>query len=534
MVQALITINGIAGSNPPNGVPLIINSVVQLDNINNGGEISWLYEFLDRPEGSLASFSNPAIQNPTFTPDVEGTYLIRLKVNATLVSEQIDTVIAAVLHQKTNLRIPAALETTESSALRGWAQDVNRQLRLLTNFKGDPGTFVCISTSGNVRGNVVTFDSASTINTGLPEEELLPSASTALATSAADMLQPLFVVESAIDGDTTVGTGELMNVRESGFYGPVSSLGAPVVGDPVYVSNLGLISDLAGTNVRIIGRVAYVSGGNYYAVINGAMGAGTAPSTANYLVQGGSRAGLPNAIDVTALSAAVAFVNPGIGAVTSYSANGVALGTWSATGLVMQSGTIITTAAAQDQHIHASGHVRIYPAFTETWRFTSTGALAAQGGNRLISNVADPVGNQDAATKIWVVDNMFYLMNYTFGDSAVNAGGATSYLDPFYQKATSGATEISLEVPIACTAIAASIRSAAAGGVAAEDIVYTVRKNGADTALVVTCPNTDTSASSIGAIAFAQGDKVSVKAVASAGAASPANNIFEIRFSTAV
>lgn len=41
MPQAQIQIDGVTGSNPPNGVALTINTAVQLDNTNNGGEISY-------------------------------------------------------------------------------------------------------------------------------------------------------------------------------------------------------------------------------------------------------------------------------------------------------------------------------------------------------------------------------------------------------------------------------------------------------------------------------------------------------------
>lgn len=534
MPQALISLNGVNGSNPPNGTPLPIDTAVTCNNTNSGGEITYLWEFLDKPENSSATFSNPAIQNPIFTPDVEGTYLIRLKVNATLVSEQIDTAIAAVLQEKTNLRIPAALETTEESALRGWAQAVNRQLKLLTNLKGDPGTFICISNGGHNRGDVILFEDGANINSGLPEEEFLPIGRTALATSATDILHPLFVVEGAIDGNTTVAAGALMHVRAKGFHGPVTVVGAPTPGDPVYLSDTGTISETVGTEYRLIGKVVYATGSDYYILVDGTLGAGTAPSTANYLVQGGSTAGLPNAIDIANIGSPLTFTKAGIGGIAEFRGNGNLYLQVTSSGIFARNSVGISTGVAETLPLSSGSYISMCPSFGETWRFTTAGTLEAQGGNRLISNVANPVGNQDAATKLWVLDTTFYLMNYTFGNAAVAGGGTTSYMDPFWVKGTSGVTEISLEVPIACTAVLATVRSTAAGGVAAEDIVYTVRKNGADTALVVTCPNTDTSASAIGAIAFAQGDKVSVKAVASAGAANPANNIFEIRFSTAV
>ena len=106
MPAAAIQINGVLG--PEDDLPL--GAPVQLSNQDTGGEVSYAWQILDRPEGSAAVLTNPAIENPLFTPDVEGTYLLRLTVNATTATEAIDTQVAAVRFLKTDQRAPAAGE----------------------------------------------------------------------------------------------------------------------------------------------------------------------------------------------------------------------------------------------------------------------------------------------------------------------------------------------------------------------------------------------------------------------------------------
>ena len=117
MPAAQISINGVPGSN----ADLPINTLVQLNNVGIGGEVTYAWSILDQPIGAADALSNPAIVNPTITLKKEGSYLIRLVVNAGLASEKIDTRVAAVKHLKTRLRVPAAGEKLEVDVVDGWA-----------------------------------------------------------------------------------------------------------------------------------------------------------------------------------------------------------------------------------------------------------------------------------------------------------------------------------------------------------------------------------------------------------------------------
>lgn len=259
MARALIVINAVVGSNPPNGTALTLGSVVSLDNSNNGGELTYLWEFLDMPAGSLTTFSNPAIQNPTFTPDSEGTYLIRLTVNATLATEVTNTVIAAIAQLKTGMRIPAAGETTEESTSRGWAENVNENLQLLDNLRADPGYIVGYAAVGMSRGTVAYISGMQLIKAGLPGEEYIPIFSPALGNSATAMDLPLYVVQNKLDGGTAVLAKDIFYARSFGICGPVATLGA-IAGTKVFVSNAGALSLTQGKYPRRVGTIAYTDG----------------------------------------------------------------------------------------------------------------------------------------------------------------------------------------------------------------------------------------------------------------------------------
>jgi hypothetical protein len=47
--------------------------------ITNQTTISWYWDFLQYPAGSSAQFSSPSAPNPTLTPDVYGTYIVRFR-----------------------------------------------------------------------------------------------------------------------------------------------------------------------------------------------------------------------------------------------------------------------------------------------------------------------------------------------------------------------------------------------------------------------------------------------------------------------
>src|SRR3990172_13081551 len=124
MASAEIEINGVAGSEED----LELGVEVTLTNVDDTGVTDWLWELLDIPTGSIAVLADETTDTATFTPDVEGSYLIKLTVNT---NEDTDTAIAAVKTLRNRIRIPAAGERTETSATRGWAEARNAAIARL-------------------------------------------------------------------------------------------------------------------------------------------------------------------------------------------------------------------------------------------------------------------------------------------------------------------------------------------------------------------------------------------------------------------
>lgn len=268
MPQALIEINAIAGSNDD----LPINTLVQLSNADTGGEVTYLWEILDQPEGTADVLSNPAIENPTFTPTKEGSYLLRVTVNDSLASETSNLAIAAVRQLKTDERIPAAMETIEVSTSLGWKPATNRLLQVLDDVARDANLIICINPpfAPPTIGDIVRFSDAVTIKTGLPGEEWVMRVETADATVLDNVTGPLGVVVGTPSG-APPGANSLVIVRCFGLV-EVTEAGTPTINDPVYVDDGAQPALAPGTNSRKIGKVLYSTASVWRWMIDGSIG----------------------------------------------------------------------------------------------------------------------------------------------------------------------------------------------------------------------------------------------------------------------
>lgn len=293
MAQAQITINAVAGSNDD----LPIATLVQLNNNNGGGEISYAWSIIDQPPGAADALSNPAIQNPTLTPNKEGTYLLRLVVNAGP-NQLTDEVIAAVRFVKSRQRVPAAGEEAEDGA-RGWAGAIGSDMSYLdSQLNLQAGTIVVYNGSGSTRsrGEVVQLLSQQTIKSGLPGQELMPSAILAafgsiIAANDRGAHGPLALVETQPDGTTTAPAGSLMVVRVFGMFTsyPFGSMSAS--GLPLALTSAGLLQETANGGIyqgRAMGT-SLSSGTNFSLFFNGL---GTVPSVAPIVFGSASQFGL--------------------------------------------------------------------------------------------------------------------------------------------------------------------------------------------------------------------------------------------------
>lgn len=265
-----IRINGAAAG--PN-LDLPIDTAVTLTNTNNAGVTTWLWEILDKPPGSTAALTSASTSSTQFTPDVEGSYLIALTTNAGLVDESYGRQVAAVLQIRTRIRIPSFSEEREADPAPGdgWATSVNAILRLLDRYAADPARFVAVNASGGTRapGDLVRISSVVSVLTGLPGATLLPSFEVADATTAADALSALYLVESVIGGGVGgVTDTSLAVLRRSGM---AIVTGTEVAGTRLYLSDAGLLSATPGTFQRELGASIYTSGGQMWVHFDGSL-----------------------------------------------------------------------------------------------------------------------------------------------------------------------------------------------------------------------------------------------------------------------
>lgn len=269
MPQALIKVNAVAGSNDD----IAINTITQLDNQNSSGELTYTWTILDQPEGTADALSSTTIQNPTITPKKEGTYVIQLVVNQSLSSEVRDIQFIAVRFLKTRERAPGASETSQADVAKGWSKATNRQWKLLTDLRSDPGIIVAkTGAPALVPGNVLKVSGTDFIKPGLPGQETVGTLTKSLATLATNLDEYLYVLVSGVDGSLSPSSGALVYARWMGLF--FNLAGAPVVGDSVYVSDTGTISTAPGTVSRRIGHVVRSSAGTYDIWVEG-MGIGT-------------------------------------------------------------------------------------------------------------------------------------------------------------------------------------------------------------------------------------------------------------------
>lgn len=97
---------------------------------NTGATYAWT--FLDRPEGSSATFAVPAAQATSFTADKEGTYLVQCVIDSIDVGRAVAVVpYNLVVSPVSKLISPAAGETFEKDATTGWARAIQDHAKVI-------------------------------------------------------------------------------------------------------------------------------------------------------------------------------------------------------------------------------------------------------------------------------------------------------------------------------------------------------------------------------------------------------------------
>lgn len=149
MATAEIQINGQSGSRSD----LSIGVPVALSNNGDGGEITWLWELLSVPPGSIASLATPSASTSTLIPDLIGSYRIRLIVNGSITN----IAIAAVRTATMNIRIPATGEEGEYDT-HGWSGAMYDAFMVIDQYGGNT-LDVAYDEGGVGAGRSITADS---------------------------------------------------------------------------------------------------------------------------------------------------------------------------------------------------------------------------------------------------------------------------------------------------------------------------------------------------------------------------------------
>jgi len=118
------------GGPPVTGsVETTASTLCTFSNLDNTSVAGWFWELLDRPAGSAATLSSTTNPTTTITPDVPGTYLVRLTTyfdsSRTLFDDSDEQGVGVRFTTSFTWRLPAARETQQFDANDGWKVELN-------------------------------------------------------------------------------------------------------------------------------------------------------------------------------------------------------------------------------------------------------------------------------------------------------------------------------------------------------------------------------------------------------------------------
>lgn len=231
------------------------NTLVTLSEAT-GGWVTYAWTLLDQPEGTADTITGPTTPTPTITVKKEGTYLFLLVVNGGTNTEQRATGIVYVKRVLDGERNPAAGETTEANLVRGWAENVNRQLTDISDLRRDAGRLCGVISFNGATADLTMLYAASTevVLAALPGELSLPRLDLAPASTATAIQGALYLLSHGVVSGASPASGEVVWARAYGMVYAVPLAGA-VVNNPVYVSDAGALALTPGTIPRTIGRI---------------------------------------------------------------------------------------------------------------------------------------------------------------------------------------------------------------------------------------------------------------------------------------
>ena len=134
-----------------------------LSNFDDTGILGWRWTLVDKPIGSAAARSATDTASVTLTPDVAGSYLVRLETYtdaARTIADDLDEQIIGVRFEGAqDWLVPAAGETVQQGT-RGWAQSREEAIRgVLPNLWPEPvSSIVTAGPYTALKGQLVLYD----------------------------------------------------------------------------------------------------------------------------------------------------------------------------------------------------------------------------------------------------------------------------------------------------------------------------------------------------------------------------------------
>ena len=273
-------------------------ALVQLTNASDNGVRAWRWTILGRPPTSTATLSDSTAPNPSFTPDVVGTYRIRLSVNEGS-SGQVD-IRTAIVRDANGLRVPAVGEAAESNYLvgggenaDGYTPDLQALLELARAGGGGGGwqevytvDFRDLSaTDLNTAGSTITIDG---VTWQTPSAAVTGDNMSAANTSfgiTANGLEVVGARNGLLNPNTITG-----NVIFASLYDISQNTASPFEADPTreYRFEAYVSSNNAAADTEISGVLAFREG-SVQAVSNGLPGDGALHrTTLGYMAAAGA------------------------------------------------------------------------------------------------------------------------------------------------------------------------------------------------------------------------------------------------------
>jgi len=533
--QSLIQCEGVDGSR----ITYLPGDTCHLSNHNIGGEVAYAWVMLDRPAGSAAVLSNPAIVNPTFVVDVEGSYLLRLTVTGATGAVYVNQAVAAAKYLKTGMRVPAAGETTEVDSADGWASSpaVDAFLDTVNDSASDGHLLAGTDVAGGLSaGACVYISSIETLKAGLPGVESVPGYRQAKANVELDAHRCVGIVASDVAGGVgPFAIGAVILVRIGGISHVTNAAALGAAGDPIFLNDAGLPSINSGTFKRQIGVIVESDAATYADIFLFSEMDSVYKSLDTLYLRGAS------AIELTLAASAQSILKTG---------GSLQIGTSGANDLEIflngaktwyfdNADSSLHNEQAADSYINKkSGDLylmvldahKIYlgTGGASQWSLdNATGNLEYVGGLDGEVRCGSPTANSSATRRDYVHGLGFGILD--FGDGFNNAGGGgVGYMGVCWKSGAIGATEADVQVPVPFPGYISNTYlhagTAPAGG-AGDKEAYAVRVNGVATGITFNLAVGGVTANKTGVpVAVVAGDLVSVSVTPDAGIVSGAKN----------